>query len=58
MIKVPPTTQKIVVTPHKVDHVDENVLSIQIIQHVVEFIHAYWFGFQELDFQSFIGIGC
>ena len=55
---MPPTTQKVMVTPHEVDHVDENVLSIWVVQHVMEFIHAYGFSLWESDLWPFLRICC
>ena len=51
---MPPTTQEVMVTPYKVDCVDKNMLSVQIIQHIVEFIYADRFGLWESDLWSFV----
>ena len=50
MIKVPPTTQKIMIVSHEIDGVKENVVSSQIVQHFVEFIHHNWLDQWESDF--------
>ena len=44
VIKMPPTTQKVPFTSHKIDCVNENVLLIWIVQPVIKFIHAHRFG--------------
>ena len=56
MIKVPPATQKVTFVPYKVDHIMKDMLLVQIIQHVVEFVHADKFSLRESDLQSFVRI--
>ena len=61
MIKMPPTTQKVVVVPHKINGIEENLVLGQIIQHLMEFVHCNWFNQWKLDLwdrvQLFIWVG-
>jgi hypothetical protein len=52
MIKMPPAAQKVMVVPHKVNGILEDMLSSWIIQHFMEFIHHNQFNWWELDLQD------
>ena len=62
VIEVPPSHEKNGSVLYKVKGVGEDMLPVQMVHDIVEFVHFDWFNWQESNLQervwSFLRVGC